>query len=48
MDGDQRGGVVTLAMTPGTLLIFEGRHSLHQVSPIKGTTRLRHVEAPGL
>ena len=38
-DGD---GVVTLAMTPGTLLIFEGRHSLHRVSPIKGT-RLRHV-----
>src|SRR5665213_2412572 len=35
-------GVVTLAMTPGTLLIFEGRYSLHRVSPIGGT-RLRHV-----
>ncbi|HEY1827861.1 MAG TPA: hypothetical protein VGF87_07560 [Acidimicrobiales bacterium] len=34
--------VVTLAMTPGTLLIFEGRHSLHRVSPIGGD-RLRHV-----
>jgi len=34
--------VVTLAMTPGTLLVFEGRHSLHRVSPIEGT-RARHV-----
>jgi hypothetical protein len=34
--------VVTLPMTPGTLLIFEGRHSLHRVSPIHGR-RLRHV-----
>lgn len=34
--------VVTLAMTPGTLLIFEGRNSLHRVSPIHGDT-LRHV-----
>jgi hypothetical protein len=41
MDGSG-DGVVTLAMTPGTLLIFEGRHSLHRVSPITGT-RLRHV-----
>jgi hypothetical protein len=41
LDGDA-GAVVTLAMTPGTLLIFEGRHSLHRVSPIKGAT-LRHV-----
>jgi len=30
--------VVTLPMTPGTLLIFEGRHSLHRVSPISGNT----------
>jgi hypothetical protein len=29
-------------MTPGTLLIFEGRHSLHRVSPISGG-RWRHV-----
>jgi hypothetical protein len=34
--------VVTLAMTPGTLLVFEGRYSLHRVSPIRGRT-LRHV-----
>ena len=39
--GDHRA-VVTLPMTPGTLLIFEGRHSLHRVSPIHGPT-LRHV-----
>jgi hypothetical protein len=37
-----REGVVTLPMTPGTLLIFEGRHSLHRVSPIGGR-RLRYV-----
>jgi len=41
LDGD-RAGVVTLPMTPGTLLVFEGRHSLHRVSPIEGPT-LRHV-----
>src|SRR5262249_8042258 len=36
-----RGDVVRLPMTPGTLLIFEGRNSLHRVSPIRGaTTRL--------
>jgi hypothetical protein len=40
-DGDT-SEVVTLAMTPGTLLIFEGRYSLHRVSPIGGE-RLRHV-----
>ena len=34
--------VTTLAMMPGTLLIFEGRYSLHRVSPIRGTRR-RHV-----
>lgn len=34
--------VLTLAMTPGTLLIFEGRNSLHRVTPIEGST-LRHV-----
>ncbi len=31
-----RSDVVTLEMTPGTLLVFEGRHSLHQVSRVKG------------
>ena len=40
--GGDPAGVITLAMTPGTLLIFEGRHSLHRVSPIGGAT-LRHV-----
>ena len=37
------GPVVTLPMTPGTLLIFEGRHSLHRVSPVGGGRRMRHV-----
>ena len=34
--------VITLAMTPGTLLVFEGRHSLHRVTEVTGPT-LRHV-----
>jgi hypothetical protein len=38
----QREHVKVLEMTPGTLLVFEGRHSLHRVSPIAGP-RLRHV-----
>jgi hypothetical protein len=29
-------GVIHLPITPGTLLIFEGRHSLHRVTPIVG------------
>lgn len=37
-----RSDVVVLPMTPGTLLVFEGRHSLHRVSPVGGT-RLRHM-----
>jgi hypothetical protein len=37
-----RSRVQTLPMTPGTLLIFEGRHSLHRVSPVGGG-RWRHV-----
>jgi hypothetical protein len=37
LDGD-RSAVVTLPMVPGTLLVFEGRHSLHRVSPIEGRT----------
>jgi hypothetical protein len=41
LDGDTTG-LVTLAMTPGTLLVFEGRHSLHRVSPV-GSGALRHV-----
>jgi hypothetical protein len=41
LDGDL-DGVVTLPMVPGTLLVFEGRNSIHRVSPIRGA-RLRHV-----
>ena len=38
----ERSKVMTLPMRPGTLLIFEGRHSLHRVSPIVGP-KPRHV-----
>src|SRR6185295_16225213 len=34
----EREPVVTLPMTPGTLLVFAGRYSLHRVSPIGGDT----------
>jgi hypothetical protein len=34
----ERDDVVRLPMTPGTLLIFEGRHSVHRVSRIGGAT----------
>ena len=34
----ERERIVTLPMTPGTLLVFAGRNSLHRVSPIRGTT----------
>ena len=38
--GDEKE-VVRVPMTPGTLLLFEGRHSIHRVTPIRGqTTRL--------
>ena len=40
--GEDTADVLTLPMTPGTLLIFEGRYSLHRVSPIAGS-RARHV-----
>lgn len=30
--------ILRLPMRPGTLLVFEGRHSLHRVSPIRGGT----------
>jgi len=40
-EGDE-SQVVTLPMTPGTLLVFEGRNSIHRVSPIRGE-KLRHV-----
>jgi hypothetical protein len=31
-------GVVHVPMEPGTLMLFEGRHSIHQVTPIEGET----------
>jgi hypothetical protein len=37
LDGETNS-VVTLPMTPGTLLVFAGRHSLHRVTPIRGAT----------
>jgi hypothetical protein len=37
LSGDN-SAVTRLPMTPGTLLIFAGRHSLHRVSPIEGRT----------
>jgi hypothetical protein len=37
-----RSKVIALPMTPGTLLVFEGRYSLHRVAPIVGGTP-RHV-----
>jgi hypothetical protein len=33
-----RAGVVRAPMAPGTLMLFEGRHSVHQVTPIEGAT----------
>jgi hypothetical protein len=38
--------VVVEPMTPGTLMLFEGRRSLHRVTPIGGT-RPRHVALLG-
>ncbi len=37
LDGD-RSEVVRLDMTPGTLALFMGRHSIHRVTPIAGAT----------
>jgi hypothetical protein len=36
--GDDRERVVVEPFTPGTLMLFEGRRSLHRVSPIEGPT----------
>jgi hypothetical protein len=33
-----RSRVVRVPMEPGTLMLFEGRHSIHQVTPIVGAT----------
>ena len=40
--GGDRDNVVVEPMTPGTLMLFEGRHSLHRVTPIEGE-RPRYV-----
>lgn len=37
LDGDP-SRVKRVPMTPGTLLLFQGRHSLHRVTPIRGAT----------
>jgi len=39
---DPRVPVTVVPMTPGTLMLFEGRRSIHRVSPIRGS-RPRHV-----
>jgi hypothetical protein len=40
--GDAPELVTTVPMTPGTLMLFEGRWSLHRVTPVVGDTA-RHV-----
>lgn len=40
--GEARDRVVVEPMTPGTLMLFEGRHSLHRVTPVGGD-RPRYV-----
>jgi hypothetical protein len=40
--GDDRERVVVEPMTPGTLMLFQGRRSLHRVSPVSGV-RPRYV-----
>jgi hypothetical protein len=40
--GDASELIETIPMTPGTLMLFEGRYSLHRVTPIQGPTP-RHV-----
>jgi hypothetical protein len=42
LGGVPDAGVSIVPMTPGTLMLFEGRRSLHRVSPIRGG-RARHV-----
>lgn len=41
-----REGVITLQIEPGSLVLFEGRHSLHRVTPIEGQ-RLRLIALLG-
>jgi hypothetical protein len=40
--GEADDRVETIPMTPGTLMLFEGRYSLHRVTPIRGDVP-RHV-----
>jgi hypothetical protein len=40
--GGDESRVIIIPMTPGTLMLFEGRHTLHRVSTIGGA-RPRHV-----
>lgn len=40
--GRARDRVTTVPMSPGTLMLFEGRWSLHRVTPVEGDTT-RHV-----
>ncbi len=40
--GDGGDSVATIPMTPGTLMVFEGRRSIHRVSPVQGA-RPRYV-----
>ncbi len=40
--GETRERVTIEPMTPGTLMLFEGRHSLHRVTPVAGA-RPRYV-----
>jgi hypothetical protein len=40
--GEARELVTTVPMTAGTLMLFEGRWSLHRVTPVEGDT-VRHV-----
>jgi hypothetical protein len=40
--GDDEQRITTVPMTPGTLMLFEGRWSLHRVTPVRGT-RPRYV-----
>jgi hypothetical protein len=38
LEGAAQHRVTTIPMEPGTLMFFEGRHSLHRVTPIEGGT----------
>lgn len=42
LNGTEGARVEVFPMTPGTLMIFQGRHSLHRVSPVRGA-RPRYV-----